>query len=440
MHMSELEILSELHSASRSRAGIPPIAAGAMLSLAVVSALATVPDHRNEHPAIARVVEAVDADPTIVTTGDPDPYVRIERIQPGDTLSDLLARLDSTDSTVAPFITNSHAGAHAVRGLRAGRAVSAKLDDQGSVQALDIPLGDSEVYRLRREGGQFREVNPDDATGVVVKLSRGTITSSLFEAADRANLPDAVTVKLAELFGTEIDFNTDIRKGDEFSVMYEAVTREGAEIGVGRILSAEFINKAERHSIILFRDGDGQEGYYTPDGRNLKQAFLRSPLEFSRVTSGFALRFHPILGTWRQHKGVDFGAATGTAIKATSDGRVDFVGTKTGYGNTVILSHRNGISTLYAHMSRFPRKLKVGNHVSQGDLIGFVGSTGWATGPHLHYEFRKEGAPVDPMKIALPSADPLAARELAKFQLLAEQRLDQLAVLNYSSRLTSNTD
>ncbi|HPR06827.1 MAG TPA: M23 family metallopeptidase, partial [Denitromonas sp.] len=185
-----------------------------------------------------------------------------------------------------------------------------------------------------------------------------------------------------------------------------------------------------RHSVVLYQDKDGREDYYSEDGRSLKQAFLRFPLEFTRVTSGFSQRFHPILKKWRQHKGVDFGAPSGSAIKATSNGTVDFVGTKGGYGKVVILRHRDKITTLYGHMSGFASGLRKGAAVSQGDIIGYVGQTGWATGPHLHYEFRISDTAKDPMSIALPTANPLSKSELAAFNAATKMYRKRIALLN----------
>ncbi|MCB1885990.1 MAG: M23 family metallopeptidase [Rhodocyclaceae bacterium] len=407
------------------------IIVGAALSLAVVSALATVPGQSSARQAPRLVSEPLSLDPTVVADDGGAPFVRIERIRPGDTMSSVLARLDTSSNDVVSAIASSTEGKAILRTLRAGRSVSAAIGRDGELQAIDIPRADGSLFRLERQDGALQP-NEDDATlGTVTRMGAGTITSSLFAAADAAGLPDAATIKLAELFGTDIDFHSDIRKGDRFSVLYEARTRHGAVVGVERILAAEFVNRGKRFAVVHFEDADGSSGYYTPEGRNLKQAFLRSPLEFSRVTSGFKMRLHPIKKTWRRHTGVDFGAPRGTSIKATSNGRVDFVGTKGGYGRTVILKHRNKITTLYAHMSRFASGIRVGQPVTQGDVIGYVGATGWATGPHLHYEFRKSNKPVDPLSVTLPEADPLGKAELARFLPMAEQRLARLATLNF---------
>ncbi|MCB1957060.1 MAG: M23 family metallopeptidase [Rhodocyclaceae bacterium] len=438
MRAVEPEILAQSKSLIRTRTGVALV--GTALSLAVVSALATVPG-QSQAPAQPRLVTSpISLSPAVVADGGKAPFVRIERIRAGDTLGTVLARLDTSSSDVISAIAASAEGKSVLRSLRAGRALSAAIDADGTLQAIDIPRSDGTVYRLERQNGELSVADAPPGTGSVTRMSSGTITSSLFAAADEAGLPDAATMKLAELFGTEIDFHTDLRKGDSFSVLYEARTRNGAVVGVEEILAAEFINRGHRYAVVYFEDADGNGGYYTPEGRNLKQAFLRSPLEFSRVTSGFKMRFHPIKKAWRKHTGVDFGASQGTAIKATSNGRVQFVGTKGGYGKTVILRHRNNISTLYAHMSGFASSVRPGQPVSQGDVIGYVGSTGWATGPHLHYEFRKSDQPVDPMSVTLPEAEPLEKRDLSRFLALAEQRLARLAMLNYQPLAASEQD
>jgi murein DD-endopeptidase MepM/ murein hydrolase activator NlpD len=204
---------------------------------------------------------------------------------------------------------------------------------------------------------------------------------------------------------------------------------EGKPAGTGRILAVEFINGGQAHQAFYFAQEDGSGDYYNAQGKRLKKAFIRSPLAFSRVTSGFAMRLHPILKTWRAHKGIDYGAPTGTKVRATGDGTVQFIGQQGGYGNLVILAHAGNYQTAYAHLSRFPANLKKGDKVEQGETIGYVGSTGWATGPHLHYEFRVNGRQIDPLSIDIPASVPLNASQEAAFRRVAQQQLVQLALL-----------
>jgi murein DD-endopeptidase MepM/ murein hydrolase activator NlpD len=257
----------------------------------------------------------------------------------------------------------------------------------------------------------------------------GEIRSSLFGAADAVGLPDAVTMQLAEVFSGDIDFYHDLRRGDRFAVVYEMRDVDGAPAGAGKLVAAEFVNKGIAYRAFLWRGTDGSEAYYTEDGKNLRKAFLRSPVEFTRITSGFSLaRFHPFLQTWRAHKGVDFAAPTGTAVRAAGDGKVTFAGRQNGYGNVVILQHGGANSTVYAHLSRFAAGTRPGARVGQGTVIGYVGQTGWATGPHLHYEFRVNSVQRNPMTIALPDAPPLAAADRPAYVARIAPLADALAL------------
>ena len=231
------------------------------------------------------------------------------------------------------------------------------------------------------------------------------------------------------MFAGDIDFHHDLRRGDRFTVLYEMRLVDGEPVGAGRILAAEFDNGGKTLSAFRWRDADGTDGYFTADGRNTRGAFLRSPMEFSRITSGFSLaRMHPILNTWRAHKGVDYGAPMGTPVRATADGIVTFAGVQGGYGNVIFLRHHGSYSTVYGHLSRFASHVKNGARVTQGETIGFVGRTGWATGPHLHYEFRMADQPRDPLTVALPAAQPIAPEHRAAFRAAIAPHAASLAL------------
>ena len=261
-------------------------------------------------------------------------------------------------------------------------------------------------------------------------MKSGVIRSSLFGATDAAGVPDAIATQLAEVFSSDIDFHLDIRKGDRFSVVYETLYNNGDPVKTGRVLAAEFVNQGKAYRAVYFKDREGREGYYTPQGKNLRKAFLRSPLEFSRITSGFSLaRFHPVLKTWRAHKGVDYGAPIGTHVRATSDGVVAFVGKQNGYGNLIVLQHAGNFSTAYGHLSRFANSLHKGTRIKQGDVIGYVGMTGMATGPHLHYEFRVAGVQRNPLTLPMPQAFPIAAQYKNDFVAFAQPLTAQLEML-----------
>jgi murein DD-endopeptidase MepM/ murein hydrolase activator NlpD len=250
----------------------------------------------------------------------------------------------------------------------------------------------------------------------------------LFGAADEADLPDVVTLQLADVFAGDIDFYHDLRKGDRFRVVYEMRHVDGEPVGPGKIVAAEFENGSRTLRAFRWRDADGADNYYAPDGTAMRKAFLRSPMEFSRVTSGFSgARFHPILQTWRAHKGVDYAAPVGTPVRATGSGKVTFAGTQNGYGNVIELKHAGVHSTLYAHLSRIAPHVKAGARVAQGEVIGYVGQTGWATGPHLHFELRAGAEQRNPLAIALPSGEPLPASARAAFAAHIEPAAAQLA-------------
>ncbi len=400
--------------------------------LGVVAATAVAPGSQSA-PHVVSVVETLALPAVTLPPAADLPYVYDDRVLPGDTVHSIFRRLGINDSEARDFVLGSPEGQSALRQLRAGLSVTAVIDASGRVASLSLPLVRSgERFTIERDAEGALRVRAEQpaALATVVEMRTATISHSLFGATDAVGLPDAIATRLADLFGTEIDFHTDLRKGDSFSVIYESIYDHGTAVRTGRVLAAEFINQGKRHVVVLHKGADGKEQYYSDQGLSLRQAFLRSPLEFSRVTSGFGRRLHPIHKSWRSHNGVDFGAPTGTPVKATSDGVVELVGSQRGYGNIVILRHRGKYSTAYAHLNGFARGLRQGMSVSQGELIGYVGSTGWATGPHLHYEVRVSGVPQDPMRIALPTAEPLNARELAVFRENTAPLLQRLALLN----------
>jgi len=255
----------------------------------------------------------------------------------------------------------------------------------------------------------------------------GIIESSLFEAGIAANLSDSLVMELAYIFGWDIDFALDLRQGDNFTVVYEEDYLDGDKIADGKILAAEFTNHGNTYRAIRYTDDKGSSHYYTPKGDSMRKAFNRTPVHFSRISSKFnPNRKHPILKTNRPHQGVDYAAAIGTPILATGDGKVDFVGNKGGYGRTVILSHGGKYTTLYAHMSKFKKGIKSGSRVKQGDVIGYLGMSGLATGPHLHYEFRINGVHRNPLTVALPKADALPKKYRNDFEQKSRPLLAQL--------------
>ena len=348
-------------------------------------------------------------------------------VQRSDTLERIFRRLKLSLNDLAAMLGLPEVR-KALSRLRPGDKVTVVHTD-GSVQALKRRISETEVLAIARSDDGFAaEVI---ATPIEIRRAQahGVIDSSLFAAASAAGLGADTILQLAnDIFGWEIDFALDIRTGDRFNLIYEQKYRDGKHIGDGRILAAEFINDGEVHRAIYYAAADGKvASYFTPEGRSLRGQFLRAPLDFTRVSSNFnPARRHPILNTLRAHQGVDYAAPTGTVIKAAGDGRVNFVGVKGGYGKVVTLEHGGGISTLYGHMSNFARGLRNGQRVRQGQTIGYVGRTGAATGPHLHYEYRVHGVHKNPRTVRLPDAAPIPAAYLTDLHAQAQGLLLEL--------------
>lgn len=387
-----------------------------VLSLTGAAAFGLAPDTTLETVPI-RVVERALPLPEFAAAPDAiATFWREERVRRGDTIGSLLARAGVDDPDAMQFLRVDPA-ARPLYQLRPGRPVHVAVDADGDLQALKFRTATGEMLAIGRHEGGFHAASSPAVEEVRTALRSGEIRSSLFGAADAAGVPDRITLALADVFAGDIDFYHDLRRGDRFTVLYEMRLVDGEAVGTGRILAAEFVNGGKTLRAFRWRDAEGNEGYYTEEGRNTRGAFLRSPMEFSRITSGFSLsRFHPILQSWRAHKGVDYAAPTGTPVRATADGVVTFAGGQGGYGNVVFLRHHGSYSTVYGHLSRFAAGVKSGTRVSQGETIGYVGSTGWATGPHLHYEFRLADQPRDPLTVALPAAQPLAGTDLAAYR------------------------
>lgn len=386
------------------------VSATAALTLAAgVAAFGIAPDTTLERVPTETVVRELELALPAPDGAEPESYWREERVQRGDTVGAVLARLGVEDPQVLAFLrTNDRV--RPLQQLRPGRALRAQLDDDGGLRTLRYLTASGDMLSVERDGDAFRVALAVAPTEVRLQMRTGRIQSSLFAAADAVGLPDAVTMQLAEMFSGDIDFYHDLRRGDRFSVVYETHFVDGEFLRAGRVVAAEFSNRGNAYRAYRWLAPDGSEGFYTADGKSLRKAFLRSPMEFSRITSGFSFaRVHPIFNVSRAHKGVDYAAPTGTPVRTTGDGKVAFAGVQGGYGNVVVVQHHGAFTTLYAHLSRIAPGLRVGSRVGQGEVIGFVGQTGWATGPHLHYEFRVNNVEQDPQRIALPEALPVAA-------------------------------
>jgi murein DD-endopeptidase MepM/ murein hydrolase activator NlpD len=363
------------------------------------------------------------------------PFVYDESVGPGDTIESIFRRLGVSDTEVLAFLQENRETLNALRQLRPGYSLTATVNFSGHLLSLRLPIspdGGTITVSRRAINQPFHVSSSSDATlEPVTEMRNGVIRESLFAATEAAGIPNEIAMQFADLFGTEIDFHNDLQEGDTFSVIYESLQNRGIPVRTGHILAAEFVNQGKRYTLFRHTFPDGSAEYYTNAGHSTRSTFLRSPLEFSRVTSGFGRRMHPVLHNWRDHSGVDFGAPTGTPVRAASDGVIGFVGRQGGYGNVVILRHKGDISTIYAHLSAFAPDMRVGNVVEKGETIGKVGATGRVTAPHLHYEIRINDIAQNPMTVMLPSAPPLKGREFALFQENTRPLLDQLGLLNY---------
>ena len=365
----------------------------------------------------------VQALPSIGDLIGPLTLYRSDVSRANDTADTLLKRMGISDARAAAFLRTDPLVRKSLWS-RAGRSVSAEATADHSLLKLVarwMPTDDGNFSRLIIEKTPLGMISRVETEPLVAstRLASGTITSSLFAATDAAGLPDSIGVQVAEIFAGDIDFHRALRKGDRFSITYESLEADGEPMRSGRVLSAEFVNNGKTYQAMWFAGQGGAKGaYYTLDGQSLRRAYLASPLEFSRVTSGFKMRLHPILQTWRAHLGVDYAAPTGTPVRTIGDGVVEFAGVQGGYGNVVTVQHGKENATVYAHLSKI--NVQKGQKVSQSDIIGLVGSTGWSTGPHLHFEFRVNGVHHDPLSIARQSeALPINTAAKAQFDSTA---------------------
>ncbi|WP_422649255.1 Metallopeptidase, m23b family protein [Cupriavidus sp. H18C1] len=411
-----------------------------VFTLGMAAAMGVAPRTAYDDPDAPRVVQGMRLpdlrDQLERLTDTSATFVRQERMQRGDTIATLLKRLGVDDPDAQAFI-HKNPTARGLFKLEPGQIVQAEVDQSNLLVSLQANMGgDVSISRqlvIERAGDL---ADPDYKARIEVvknelhyEMGSGTIgTGGFFKAMDAANVPDEVVDQMISIFSGVIDFHHDIVKGDRFRIVYESGYRDGAFVRNGRVVAIELINRNQLHQALWYAP-DGKNGaYYTFDGRSMKRPFLRSPVEFSRMSSGFGGRDHPLHHQWQQHKGVDFAAPTGTKVFATGDGEVDFVGQQNGYGNIVVIKHHNGYSTYYAHLSRFAG-VQQGQRVMQGQLIGYVGSTGWATGPHLHYEFRHNDVPQNPLTITLMESPALTGRARQQFLSYTSDMLSRINAL-----------
>jgi len=395
----------------------------------VVAAFGIAPDTDVKRIPVHTVTESLALPSASIQSASSQSFWREVRIQRGDTVADLLSRLDVNSVDIQAFLAEAK-HAQGLTQLKPGKTIQAQTTEEGELLSFRYHYGGDTMLLVEKQGDHFKISEQGLPLERRVVMKSGQIRSSLFAATDAANMPDAVAVQMADVFSTDIDFHRDLQRGDKFTVVYEAFYNKGELVKTGHILTAEFINSGKAYRAVYFQGNDGHGGYYTADGKNLRKAFLRSPLEFSRITSGFtAARYHPILQEWRAHKGVDYGAPIGTKVKATADGSVELAGKQRGYGNVVVLQHQGKFETVYGHLSAFASGLRKGQRISQGEVIGYVGMSGMATGPHLHYEFKVAGVQRNPLSVEVPTALPIAANQKPEFNRIAQPLLANLDLL-----------
>jgi murein DD-endopeptidase MepM/ murein hydrolase activator NlpD len=372
----------------------------------------------------------------VVTGAIPDPIVPVVHAVPvvaqeasvasiievvvgrNDTLDGIFRRMALNKADLAA-IRNLPGIRQSLDFLKPGDAIKL-THTAGDIKELTRKVSETQTLDVVRQDGGFAAKMIDNPVEVRVRTATATIDSSLFQAAEAADISDGVALRLANVFAWDIDFVLDIRDGDKFTAVYEQIYQDGKYLRDGEVLAAEFVNNGKVYRAVRFVSDSGSAGYYTPNGLAMRKAFLRAPVEFTRVSSAFnPHRLHPILNTIRGHMGTDYAAPTGTPVHAAGDGHVSFAGWRGGYGNALVLAHGSSVSTLYGHMSRFARNMHVGTRVQQGEVIGYVGMTGLATGPHLHYEYLMNGVHKNPQTVQLPGAEPLHAEALQKFHAMA---------------------
>ena len=365
---------------------------------------------------------------TLAPAEPPAPEFKItdHLIKPGESLSVIFSKLDINKATLHKIIHVDKIGKR-FASIAPGKILRFKTSTEGELQQLSYIKNSIESLVAKRSGDHFEVKKLSKEVQREIDSAQVTIHSSLFWDAKNAGLSDKLIMELANLFAWDIDFALSLRDEDQFTLLYEKLLVNDNVIDTGDIIAAEFINQGHSYKTVRFEGKTGKANYYTPDGASMRKTFLRTPIDFARVSSHFNLkRKHPVLNRIRAHKGVDYAAKTGTRIKTTGKGKITFRGRKGGYGNVVIIQHGQKYSTLYAHLSKFRRGLKVGSRVKQGQVIGYVGKTGLATGPHLHYEFRVNGIHRNPLTVKLPNDAPIDKSLLAKFKQQTRPLLSQL--------------
>lgn len=411
--------------------------------LTLVLVLSPSPKVEAKRTSVDLVIDRIDSQPAPTVTATEKVFVQEHwdrfTVSSGDTLSTLFNKAGFSDKLMYQVLGNNKQNKELTR-IHPGQELAFLRDEQEQLQKIKLTRSKLEhVIYSRGSDNSFSGTTHIREPEVHVAYAEGTIDSSLFLAGQKAGLSQAQIMELANIFGWDIDFVLDIRSGDHFSLIYEELFLDGEKYKNGKILAASFHNQDRNVEAVLYRQADGLTNYYTPEGGSMRKAFLRTPVDFARISSHFNLRRkHPVLHKIRAHRGTDYAAARGTPIKASGDGKIILAGRKGGYGKTVIIQHGQKFTTLYAHMNKYARGIRSGKRVKQGQIIGYVGSTGLASGPHLHYEFRVNGVHKNPVKVKLPQAQPIPKKELAQFKAQTQVHLAQLQTYRDSYQLAAN--
>ncbi|MDD4914619.1 MAG: peptidoglycan DD-metalloendopeptidase family protein [Methylococcales bacterium] len=359
-------------------------------------------------------------------------------VKSGENLSRIFSEMDLSREDLHKIV-HANATGKMFANVEPGQDVVATISASGELEQLTYTKNPFETLIATRHDNDFDVKLLSKQIDYQATSVKGVIKSSLFETGTQAGLPEKLILKMADIFAWDIDFALQLKEGDQFTVVYEKLYVDGQEFDSGEILSVEFVNQGKAYTAVRFEDNQGHTGYYTPEGHALRKAFLQTPMDFAKISSNFDLhRLHPILNTIRAHKGVDYSAAIGTPVKTTGDGKIVFQGQKNGYGNVVEIDHGQKYSTLYAHLSGFKSGQKLGGSVKQGEVIGYVGQTGLATGPHLHYEFRIAGKHVNPVTARLPRTLAMDDSLLARFKAQIQPLIAQLKLAKDDSLVARN--
>jgi murein DD-endopeptidase MepM/ murein hydrolase activator NlpD len=384
-----------------------------------------------ETPETEEVTE-ITPEPEII----PQPAAPIEthetvyKVQRGDSMASIFKK-NKLSPSLLHKIVNSSKTAKQLTNIRPGETLHLEFDSDDKLLSLRLQHSKVDSLEILATSDGFTATEKSREVDTRNTHLSGVIESSLYLSAKKSGLSDQLIMQLADIFGWDIDFALEIRSGDRFTVIFEEDYLDGQKLRDGPILAAEFTNRGNTYQALRYVDDSGRADYYTPKGRSMRKAFLRAPVDFRRISSRFTKeRYHPVLGKKRPHRGVDYAAKTGTPIKASGDGKVIFRGKKGGYGNTVIIQHGQTYTTLYAHLSRYNKKARKGKRVKQGQVIGYVGKTGLATGPHLHYEFRVNGVHRNPLTVKLPAAEPIAKKYRDDFMMTIQPLISKLELIS----------